>query len=136
MLRYAITYAATLVVFIGLDAVYLSTIGGKLFRQTLGDVMTPSFAITPAILFYLIAPVGLVIFVMLPAFATGRWTTALVYGALFGFFTYFTYDMTNWATIRNWTPTISLVDVAWGTLLNAATATAAFFIVRSTVGID
>ena len=71
MLRYVITYAATLVAFIGLDAIYLSTIGGKLFRRTLGDVMMPSFTITPAILFYLIAPIGIVIFVLLPAFGTG-----------------------------------------------------------------
>lgn len=136
MLRHAITYAATLVVFVGLDAAYLATIGGKLFKRTLGDVLTPSFSITPAILFYLIFPIGIVIFALLPAFATGRWTTALLYGALLGFFAYFTYDMTNWATIRNWTPTISIVDVVWGTLLNAATATAAFFIVRSTIGIE
>ena len=136
MLRHAITYAATLIVFVGLDAVYLATIGGKLFKRTLGDVLTPSFAITPAILFYLIFPVGIVIFALLPAFATGRWTTALAYGALLGFFVYFTYDMTNWATIRNWTSTLSIVDVTWGTILNAATATAAFFIVRATIGLD
>lgn len=136
MLRNTVAYAAALVVFLGLDAAYLSTIGGKLFKQTLGDVLTPSFSIPPAVLFYAIYPLGIVIFALLPAFATGRWTTALGYGALLGFFAYFTYDMTNWATIRNWNATISLVDLTWGTLLNAATATAAFFIVRSTVGIE
>lgn len=136
MLRYLVTYVATLVVFLGIDAVYLSTIGGKLFKNTLGDVLAPNFAIPPAILFYAIFPVGLMIFALLPAFGTGRWTTALIYGALLGFFAYFTYDMTNWATIRNWTHTISMIDVAWGTILGGLTATIAFFIVRATVGIE
>ncbi len=134
MVQLVIAYAATVVVFLGLDAVYLATIGGRMFKATLGDVLAPSFAVTPGVLFYLIFPIGLVIFAVTPALGTGRWSTALVFGALLGFFAYGTYDMTNWATIRNWTPTISIVDVIWGTCLSGAAATAALLIVKATVG--
>ena len=134
MVQLAVAYATTLIAFLGLDAVYLGTIGGRLFKTTLGDVLTPSFSVLPAILFYLIFPVGIVIFAVSPALGTSRWTTALLFGALFGFFAYGTYDMTNWATVRNWTPPLSIVDVTWGTCLSGAAATIAFLVVRSTVG--
>ena len=136
MTRLLVAYFATLVAFLAIDAVYLATIGGKLFKETLGDIMAPSVSMIPAVLFYAIFPIGLVVFALMPAFGTGRWATALCYGALFGFFAYFTYDMTNWATLRNWTPTLAAVDVTWGTILGGLAATAAFLITRSTVGIE
>ena len=134
MLQLVIAYAATLVVFLGLDAAYLSAFGLRLFKSTLGDVLAPNLAVTPAILFYLVVPVGLLIFAVIPAFGTGKWSTALIYGALFGFFTYGTYDMTNWTTIRNWTPTLALTDMAWGTCLSGVSAAAAMLVVKATVG--
>ena len=46
-----------------------------------------------------------------PAPVDGSPVTALAYGALFGFFTYATYDLTNHATLRNWTAALTVVDV-------------------------
>jgi uncharacterized membrane protein len=43
---------------------------------------------------------------------------------LFGFFTYATYDLTNYATMKVWTLRVTLLDIGWGTLLTAATASA------------
>jgi uncharacterized membrane protein len=43
-------------------------------------------------------------------------------GALFGFFAYATYDLTNLATLREWPMRLSLIDVCWGTLVSAASA--------------
>jgi uncharacterized membrane protein len=65
----------------------------------LGDIAIPGFNLAPAVVFYLLYPIGLVIFAISPALKTGSWTTALLYGALFGFFTYATYDLTNHATL-------------------------------------
>lgn len=134
MARILVAYVATLVAFVAIDAAYLASIGARLFKSTLGDVLAPNVAVPPAILFYLIFPVGLVIFAVLPALESGRWTSAALFGALLGFFAYFTYDMTNWATIRNWTPTLTIVDVIWGTVLGAAAATVGFLVTRATVG--
>ena len=134
MARTLVAYVATLVAFAAIDAVYLASVGGRLFKNTLGDVLAPNFAIPPAVLFYLVFPVGLVIFAVLPSLESGRWTNAALFGALLGFFAYFTYDMTNWATIRNWTSTLSLVDVIWGTVLGGAAATIGFLVTRATVG--
>ena len=50
------------------------------------------------------------------------WRITLVTGALFGFFAYATYDLTNLATLRGWPLGLSLVDIAWGTVVSAASA--------------
>ena len=65
---------------------------------------------------------------MLPALKSESLGEAALSGALFGFFTYMTYDLTNQATLRNWTSQLTLIDIGWGTLLGAISATAAFWV--------
>jgi uncharacterized membrane protein len=61
---------------------------------------------------------------------SGDWRRAALNGALLGLFGYGTYDLTNQATLRHWPWLITLVDLAWGTLLTALSATAGYFAVR------
>jgi uncharacterized membrane protein len=128
MARYAVAYISTLVVFFGLDLVFLSTIGGKLYKQTLGDVLNPDFKVAPAVAFYLLMMLGILYFVLGPALDEGRWQVAATRGALFGFFTYMTYDLTSQAIIRNWTFGLTITDLIWGTVLTAAAATGGYLI--------
>jgi uncharacterized membrane protein len=81
-----------------------------------------------AILFYLLFIAGLIVFAVAPALESGGWTRALLLGAAFGFFAYATYDLTNLATLRDWPATLTVVDIAWGTVLGGTVATASFFI--------
>jgi uncharacterized membrane protein len=41
---------------------------------------------------------------------------------------YGTYDLTNMATLKNWPPILTVVDIAWGTVMTAAVAGAATFV--------
>ena len=59
-----------------------------------------------------------------PALVDSDWRTAAINGALFGFFAYATYDLTNLATLKVWSLKVSLIDMAWGTVLTGVTATA------------
>lgn len=129
-MRHAAAYGTALIVMGAVDAAYLYFIGGKTFRDTLGDVMLADFKPAPAVVFYLLYPIGILIFAVMPALGTGRWTQALTMGALLGFFVYMTYDLTNLATIRNWTTALAVQDMAWGTFVTGLTATAAFFAAR------
>ena len=129
--RYAIAYVATLVVFLAVDAVWLTIMATRLYKPTLGDILMPSFLVAPAALFYIVFIVGILIFATAPAFASGHWTTALLYGALFGFFSYGVYDFTNWSTLRNWNATITIADVIWGTVLTGTAATLGFLITQA-----
>lgn len=82
----------------------------------------------PAILFYLIFVVGILVLVVLPAVDHGTWVSALLSGGLLGMISYGTYDLTNLASIKNWPLKVSIVDIIWGTVLSAVVSTASFFI--------
>lgn len=133
-MTYLAAYLASLVIFFSLDMVWLSTMAGRIYRPTLGDIALSGVNLMPAIAFYVLYPVGLVIFVVLPALKGGSIYTAIVHGAMFGFFTYATYDLTNQATLRNWTLQLSLIDMAWGTVLAALAGAMAFWVVGRLAG--
>jgi uncharacterized membrane protein len=55
---------------------------------------------------------------------------AVLLGALYGFFTYITYDLTNLATLRDWPILLSAVDILWGTLLGTSVAAIGYLVGR------
>ena len=120
-------YIGALVAFVAADMVWLGIMVGRVYRPTLANIMAANVNLPAAAVFYLILPIGLTIFAVAPAVKSGSLGSALVHGALFGFFSYATYDLTNQATLRDWTTQLTLIDVAWGTTLGAIAATAGFF---------
>ncbi len=127
-MAYISSYITALLVFFFVDMVWLSTMVPRLYKPTIGDMMASSVHIAPAVAFYLLYPVGLVIFAINPALKNGSISTALIIGATFGLFTYGTYNLTNQATLRNWSTGLTLADMGWGCVLGAITAASAFWI--------
>lgn len=115
-------YLAVAAPFILVDLVWLKTMSERLYRPALGDILRTDPQLAPALLFYLIYPVGLVVFAVLPAHASASSARALMLGLLYGFFTYATYDLTNQATLRNWSTALTSLDVLWGSALGATCA--------------
>lgn len=128
MKSYLISYLVMAVIFFGCDAVWLTVAGNALYRPLLGDLILERFKPGPAILFYFLYIAGAVYFAITPAISSGRWATALVNGALFGFFAYATYDLTNLATLKGWSTTITIVDLCWGTVLTGICATLGYLV--------
>ena len=126
MIKFIWAYGITLVVFLGCDSVWLGIMGQALYKPILGDILLPTFKPVPALLFYVLYLAGIMIFAVKPAFDSGRWSDATIYGALFGFFCYATYDLTNMATLRNWSLPLTLADLAWGSFLTGLSATAGY----------
>ena len=122
-----IGYVAALVAFICADFAWLAIMAPRLYKPTLVNLMAESVNLPAAITFYLIAPVGLAYFAVLPALKGQSPMIALVNGALLGFFTYATYDLTNQATLRDWTTQLTVVDMAWGCVLGAFAASCGYF---------
>jgi len=118
-------YLCALLVFTAVDMVWLSVMAARFYRPTLGDILLAEVNLKAAVVFYLLYPVGLAIFAVAPALKTGELKDALMMGALFGFFAYATYDLTNQATVRNWSVALTLVDVAWGAFVSGLAAVAA-----------
>lgn len=122
-------YVVTLVIFVALDMVWLSWIGGPAYRAVLGEILLQNVRIGPAIIFYLGYPLGLALFAVPPNLGGGSISQAMMRGALFGLFTYATYDLTNMATLKNWTWGVTLMDIGWGCVLGGVAAAAAAAIV-------
>ena len=131
MSRSLIAYVATLVVFGIVDFIWLGFVAKDLYRNGIGHLMAESPNWIAAVLFYLLFIIGLVIFAVSPALDAGAWQRAALYGALFGFFCYATYDLTNLATLRGWPVSIVVADLLWGAFVSAVGATAGFFITRA-----
>lgn len=129
-MAYVIAYISALVIFGVIDILWLTMVGAKLFRDTLGDVLAQDVRMAPAIAFYLIYPLGVVFFAIAPALKEASVATAVLNGAVFGLMTYATYDLTNFATVRNWTLNLTLIDLSYGAALTAATAVLGYWITR------
>jgi len=124
-MAYVIAYLVCIVVMGGLDFLWPSNTSQALYHRDLGPLLAENPNMTVAVIFYLIFIVGILIFAVRPALASGDWRTAALYGALFGFFTYATYDLTNFATMKVWTLRVTVLDIAWGTFLTGTVASAA-----------
>jgi uncharacterized membrane protein len=116
-------HLATLVTFLALDAIWLSRMADVLYRPTMGDMLADGFRLAPALIFYAIYVVGLVHFGVKPGL-TGGAVATLANAALFGFVAYATYDLTNQATLKSWSTVLTVADLAWGTFVSAAAASA------------
>ncbi len=123
-------YALTIPVFFIFDMLWLGVLARNFYRNRLGALLRPDVNWPVAILFYLVFIIGILFFAVLPAKAVNSLSRAVTLGGLFGFFTYSTYDLTNLATLKGWSEIVTVVDIAWGTVLCACVSTAAFVISR------
>lgn len=121
MLHYLGVYCAVFLTMFIIDMLWLGVIAKSLYANAMGDLMGPPFKWWAAGAFYLLFPLGLVIFAVLPQADSPVWKAALM-GALFGFFAYSTYDLTNLAIIKNWPVGLTFIDMAWGTLVSGISA--------------
>lgn len=130
MIRLLAAYLGAALTIGCLDAVWLTTTNATLYRPVLGHILLDGVRPVPAVLFYAVYLLGVMVFAVSPAMAEGHWRAATVKGAMFGFFAYATYDLTNQATLVVWSTNITLLDLCWGTFLSASGATAAYFASR------
>ena len=104
-------YLLTTIVFFAIDILWLGLIAKGLYQKILGHLLAEQVNWTAAIIFYLLFIVGIFVFAIMPAVEKESFQYALIYGALFGFFTYATYDLTNLATLKDWPLKIVFIDI-------------------------
>jgi len=125
-MRAVVTYFVTLTVMLPIDAAWLTLTGGT-YRHVMGDLLKPRFDVAAAIAFYLVYVFGVTVLVTAPA---SKPLPAAVRGAVFGFTAYATYDLTALSVIRDWPLSLSLVDMAWGTVLTAVASGATVWMMK------
>ncbi|MBT8527729.1 DUF2177 family protein [Polynucleobacter paneuropaeus] len=119
MLKYFLLYLAFLVALVSIDLVWLLGIAKNVYRDEMGSLMATKPKLLAGLAFYVLYALGALIFVVIPALSKQSLSHALLYGALFGFFCYMTYDLTNLAVIRDFPSRLAFIDIAWGSLVTA-----------------
>jgi uncharacterized membrane protein len=118
-------YGLAAVVFLVLDGIWLTIMASRIYRPAIGDIMADSFNLAPAVAFYVIYLVGVVVFAVMPGLERQSAMVSLGYGALLGLVAYATYDLTNQAVLKSWPVGLTLADLTWGTFVTAVASAAA-----------
>jgi uncharacterized membrane protein len=121
MKRYALIYVATLLIMVPLDLLFLGVLAKDFFKSQAGDAMRENPNLVAAVLFYLIYTAGILVFVSGASASTVQ--TTLIFGALFGFVAYATFDLTTLAVMKNWSWSAAMLDMAWGSFVTGVSAT-------------
>jgi uncharacterized membrane protein len=125
-----ISYLLAAIVFFAVDMAWLGFIAKGVYKKYLGGFLSDKVNWPAAFIFYFLFIIGIFYFAILPAVEKNSLAKAIISGALFGFFTYATYDLTNLATLKNWPLPIVFIDIIWGAVLTGIVSTAGFFIVK------
>ena len=128
MLKYFGVYLTFLITLLVIDLIWLLGVAKNLYQQEMGDLMATEPKLIAGLAFYLLYAIGVCIFVIVPALSKQSWIYAVQYGALFGFFCYMTYDLTNLAVIRNFPTGLAFIDIAWGSAVTAVAAGIAYWV--------
>lgn len=131
---YVAAYVGALIVFCVLDYIWLTKIAKDFYQMQMGDLMSIQVKMIPAVIFYLLYLLGLVVFAISPALKEQSWVVAMSLGLLLGLIAYASYDLTNMATLKEWSISLTVVDIAWGAFVSAMAAVGGFFAARVFIG--
>jgi uncharacterized membrane protein len=124
----SVLFIIAFLVFFIVDLLWLGLFAKTIYQSLLKPLLAPKTNWIAAVVFYVLYIVFLVVFVIHPAVLKADILYALQYGAMFGFITYATYDLTNLATLKGWPFKIVWIDMLWGTVLGASVSTITYFI--------
>jgi len=129
-------YGMTACVFFTIDLFWLGFAAKGLYQRYIGELLRAQVNWAAAVVFYAIYIGGIEVFVLIPALQDGAGIVrTAVMGGLLGFFAYSTFDLTCLALIRDWSVTIAVLDMLWGTVLTALTSVVVIWLVRTVVKI-
>ncbi len=128
-----ITYIITLVLCMVIELLWLGVIGKKFVDRELGHLLGKTNWYAVAI-FYPIYALALMVFAIYPNLAQASISTAGIMGAVFGFFAYMTYELTNLSTLKDWPLRFTIVDIVWGTILSGSVCALTMFLYGLVVG--
>lgn len=132
MMSYVYGWLASAAAFLALDALWLSQMTPRLYRPALGHLLAEKANFAAAAIFYVLYVTGIMVLAVAPAFEKGGLAKAALAGAIVGLMAYGTYDLSNHATLKDWPAKITIIDMAWGTVLTCLSASVGFWVTRMT----
>ena len=109
--------SATLIsalIFLIIDVIWLSFSVKSFYRPNIGHLLLETPVMWAAILFYLVYVIGLAVVIIEPSLDYQNTQKFLIKAFMFGLVAYGTYNLTNMATIKGWSPNVVFVDMIWG----------------------
>ncbi len=125
------TSVVAMATFLVIDLLWLGVIAQNIYQSFMGGIMLEKPRWPAAIAFYTIFVAELMYFAIVPAMQKDSLQLALVNGALYGLFTYATFDLTSYAVLKGFPGGIVPIDMAWGTFLAASVSSITYFVHRS-----
>lgn len=113
------------------DFVWLGFIAKKLYYGEMGSILLDKPNMLPAMIFYVIYTVGVVVFVVNPALDKGSLAHAVGYGAFFGLVAYATYDLTSLTVVKGFSSKIAVIDLLWGMFITAVVSAVTYLVVKN-----
>ena len=101
-------------VFLIIDVIWLSFSVKSFYRPNIGHLLLETPVMWAAILFYIIYVIGLAVVIIEPSLDYQNTQKFLIKAFMFGLVAYGTYNLTNMATIKGWSPNVVFVDMIWG----------------------
>ena len=125
------SFGSVLLPMLVLDGIWITSMNAPFYQKYLGHLMGKHPVWIAAIVFYVVYAAGTAYLVVAPALAQGlSWHAVALRGAALGLMAYATYDLTNLATISNWSVVLTVVDMAWGTVITAAASVIGYLILK------
>ena len=117
-------------IFLIIDVLWLSITVKSLYRPALGDLLKDKPVMWAAVLFYIIYMIGVALIILKPALANDSISQALWTGVVFGVVAYGTYNLTNMATVKNWSASIVWIDMLWGGFLTGFSSAVGIYLTK------
>ena len=131
MIIFIKTFLAILIPILIIDGVWLTFVSKSFYASRIGHLFAPNVTWWAIVLFYIMYAAALAYFIVIPAISGALpWHRVFIRAALFGFVAYGTYDLTNQATLLNWSVAVTIIDMIWGALVTGVSGTIAWFILK------
>ncbi|HYN55285.1 MAG TPA: DUF2177 family protein [Methylotenera sp.] len=128
MKKYFAAYLSIAIVMVVLDFIWLAIIAKPIYQSGIGHLMAPEPNLLFAGLFYMVYVLALIIFSIKPYASSPGLRKTTIAAAIFGFFVYASYDLTNLAVLKNWPINLALIGLAWGIFISSISATIGKFV--------
>ena len=126
-----ISFIFVATIFLIVDVIWLSITVKSIYKPNLGNLLNDKPVLWAAVLFYIIYMIGLTLIIIKPALASNSVLQAFWTGVIFGIVAYGTYNLTNMATVKNWSSTIVWIDMLWGGLLTGSSSAAGIYLTKT-----
>ena len=129
---YIAGYFASLLVFLSLDMIWMLGIARKFYRREIGHMLKDEIKLAPALLFYVVYIAIMLFLTVKPSLGDDSGVKQVIISSmLFGFAAYGTYDATNYAIMKDWPLSVTIVDVLWGSVLTACAGVVGYYVIHS-----